>query len=59
MIVVFLSALVGMILVRSVYGDISRYNIRVDEMKPMSDEQKVRLLPHKSKYRHFAVFLYL
>jgi transmembrane 9 superfamily protein 2/4 len=40
MIVVFLSALVGMILLRSVYGDISRYNLRLDEIKPMTEEQK-------------------
>jgi len=40
MIVVFLSALVCMILLKSVYGDISRYNMRSDEVKPMTEEQK-------------------
>merc|ERR1719223_1882519 len=29
-----------MILLRSVYGDISRYNLRLDEIKPMTEEQK-------------------
>lgn len=33
MIVVFLAALVGMILLRAVYGDISRYNQRSDEVR--------------------------
>lgn len=33
LIVVFLAALVGMILLRAVYGDISRYNQRSDEVK--------------------------
>ena len=41
LIVVFLSFLMAMILVRSVFGDISRYNQRGDEIKPMTQEQKV------------------
>jgi transmembrane 9 superfamily protein 2/4 len=40
LIVVFLSALVLMILIRAVYGDISRYNLRNDDVKPLSEEQK-------------------
>jgi transmembrane 9 superfamily member 2/4 len=41
LIVIFLSSLVLMILIRAVYGDISRYNLRNDDVKPLSEEQKV------------------
>ena len=39
-IVVLLTGLVGMILMRSVHGDISRYNLRSDDVKPLTDEER-------------------
>lgn len=44
LIVIFLSALVLMILIRAVYGDISRYNLRNDDVQPISEEQKVLIM---------------
>jgi len=41
LLIVFLSVLVAMILMLSVFGDISRSNQRGDEIKPMTEEQKV------------------